>query len=298
MTTVSEVASEPLLKVLDLRVDVDGVPACDGLTLQTRGERVLVLGAPRVVFEATCALRPVTRGLLEVRGALAETAVRSGVIAGAPLDPPLPPKWTSLEYITWSSRLAGHTKSDARRLAAEAIALVQLGPLAGGTIERMLPHARRGVVLAAALATGASVIALEDPLAALPEEIARAWAKIIVQALAERSWIVFGARLPLTSPLAMNADEALMVSSSRLDAQGPPAEIAAQGRCFVARIHSAGPLEKLGARLSEQGAKMDVQGAQVLLDLGASMTTAELLGLCAELDATVVEMVPVARALS
>jgi len=298
VTTVPEVSAEPLLKIEDLRVDVDGVPACDGLTLQTRGEHVLVLGAPRVVFEVTCGLRPVMRGLLRVRGCEAGAAVRGAVIAGAPLDPPLPPKWTALEYVTWSSRLAGHSSAAARTLAKDAIALVQLGPLAGGTLERMVPHARRGVVLAAALATGAAAIALEDPLAGLPEEVARSWAKVVVQALGERSWIVFAGRLPLTSPLAMNADEALMISSSRLDAQGPPAEIAAADRRFVARIQSTGPLETLGARLSERGATMDIQGAQVLLDLGSTMTTADLLRLCAELDATVVEMVPVARALT
>lgn len=295
---MSEASAAPLLEIEDLRVDVDGQPACDGLTLQTRGERVLLLGAPRVVFEATCGLRPVMRGRLHVRGLVAAAAVRSATLAAAPLDPALPPKWTALEYVTWSSRLAGHSSRDARELAKEALALVQLGAVAGSTFERVPRDARRGVVLAAALATGASVIVLEDPLAGLPEELARTLAKIIVQALAERSWVVFGARLSLTSPLAMSADEALMVSASQLDAQGPPAEIAAQGRRFVARIHSSGSLEALGARLSEHGATLDVQGAQVLLDLGASMTTADLLGLCAELDATVVEMVPVARALT
>ena len=89
-----------------------------------------------------------------------------------------------------------------------------------------------------------------------------------------------------------------MVSSSRLDAQGPPAEIAAADRRYVARIHSARPLEELGARLSERGARLEVQGAQVLIDLGTTVTTADLLGICAELDATVVEMAPVARALT
>ena len=295
---MSEESAEPLLKIEDLRVDVDGVPVCDGLTLQTHGERVLVLGAPRVVFEATCALRPIMRGLLRVRGTAPEAAVRGAIVAGAPLDPPLPPKWSALDYVTWSSRLAGHTSADARTLAKEAIAQVQLGPLASGTLDRMVPHGRRAVVLAAALATGASVIALEDPLASLPEEIARSWATIIVQAVGARSWLVFAPRVSLTSPLTASADEALMISSSRLDAQGPPAEIAAAGRRFVARIHSSVPLDTLGARLSERGATMDVQGAQVLLDLGASLTTADLLGLCAELDATVVEMVPVARALT
>ena len=119
-----------------------------------------------------------------------------------------------------------------------------------------------------------------------------------MQALGDRSWVVFAARVSLTSPLAMNADEALMVSSSRLDAQGPPAEIAAADRRFVARIH-AGPLETLGARLV--GARRDawMSRARRSCSISAtSMTTADLLGLCAELDATVVEMVPVARALT
>ena len=286
---------EPLLLIEDLRVDVDGVPACDGLTLRTAGDRVLVLGAPRSLYEAMCGLRPVIRGALRIRGSVATDAARDGIVAGAPLDPPLPPKWTALEYVTWSSRLAGHGAGEARSLAKEAIALVQLGAMATTPLAGMVAHARRGVVLAAALATDAAVIVLEDPLATLPEEIARTWARIVAQALGDRSWIVLAARISLSSPLAMNADEALIVSSSRLDAQGSPAEIAAADRRFVARIH--GPLDALGARLSERGARMDVQGAQVFLDLG-EVTTADLLRMCAEVDATVVEMVPVARALT
>jgi ABC-type taurine transport system ATPase subunit len=289
-------AAEPILFAEDLRVDVDGVPACDGITLRTATDHALVLGAPRALFEATCGLRPVVRGALRVLGRPASVAGREGLVAGAALDPPLPPKWTVRDYVIWSSRLAGHTKRDARKLADDAIARVQLGALAKSTLDRLIPHARRGVVLAGALATDAPVIAIEDPLATLPEEIARTWARILVHALEESSWLVFAARVSLTSPLAMSAEEALIVSSSRLEAQGPPAEIAAKDRRFVARIH--GPLEALGARLTERGASMDVQGAQVVLDLGESLTTAELLGLCAEVEATVVEMVPVARALT
>ena len=289
-------ADEPLLVVEDLRVDVDDVPACDGITLRTRGDRVLVLGAPRALYEGMCGLRPVVRGALRVRGTAAARAAREGVVAGAPLDPPLPPKWTGLEYVTWSARLAGHSAGDARTLAKDAVALVQLGAMATTPIARMVPHARRGVVLAAALATDAAVIVIEDPLAGLAEEIARTWARIVVQALAERAWVVLAGRISLTSPLAMEADEALIVSSSRLLAQGPPAEIAAADRRFVARIH--GPVEALGARLTERGVRMDIQGAQVLLDLGATLTTAELLGMCVELEATVVEMVPLSRALT
>jgi ABC-2 type transport system ATP-binding protein len=288
--------TEPLVVAEDLRIDVDGVPACDGLAFRTRGDRVIVLGAPRALFEALAGLRPVIRGALRVRGSAVSAVVQDRVVAGAPLDPPLPPKWTALEYVIWSARLAGHTANDARALAKEAIARVQLGALAAQPLVRVPSHARRGVVIAAALATDAQVMVVEDPLANLAEEVARTWARILVQALEERPWVVLAGRVSLTSPLAMNAEEALIVSGSRLDAQGPPAEIAAADHRFVARIH--GPLDALLEKLTARGARMDVQGAQVLLDLGESVTTADLLGMAAEADVTIVEMVPVARALT
>jgi ABC-2 type transport system ATP-binding protein len=290
------VSSEPLVFAEDLRVDVDGVPACDGLTLRTTGDRVLVLGASRALFEALTGLRPVVRGALRVRGTDAGVAAREGTVAGAPLDPPLPPKWTALEYVVWSARLAGHKAADARALAKAAIARVQLGPMAPLPLGRMVPHARRAVALAAALATGAAVLVVEDPLTNLPEEIARTWARVLVHSLEESAWVILASRVSLTSPLALNAAEALVVSASGLDAQGPPAEIANARHRFVARIN--GQLDALQAKLTARGATVDVQGAQVMLDLGESVTTAELLGMATEADVTIVEMVPVARALS
>lgn len=280
----------------DLRIDVDGVPVCDGLTLRTSGQRVLLLGAPHALFEALAGLRPVMRGTLRVRGVATSSAVAEGTVAAAPLDPPLPPKWTVLEYVTWSARLSGRTARDARTLAKEAVARVQLGALAAQPLARMVPHARRGVVVAAALATAPQVMILEDPLANLPEELARTWAGILVSALEETPWAVLASRVALTSPLTLASDEALVVTGSRVDAQGPPAEIAAAEHRYVARIH--GSLDALVARLAERGARLDVQGAQVLLDLGASVTTADLLRMAGETDATVVELAPVARALT
>ena len=78
-------------------------------------------------------------------------------------------------------------------------------------------------------------------------------------------------------------------------AQGAPAEIAAADKRYVARVH--GRVEPLAARIVERGGRLEVQGAQVVIDLGESLTTAELLGLCIETDVTVVEMQPIARAL-
>ncbi len=285
----------PLLEVEDLRVDVDGVPACDGLALATTGERVLVLGAPRALFEAVGGLRPIQRGAIRVRGAAPAQAVDGRVVAVVPLDPPLPPKWTAATYIRWSSRLAGHGGAEAKRHTASAIERMQLGAMTEKPLATFPPHARRAVVVGAALATEAAAVALEDPLGGLAEDVARSWARILVQALGDRPWMVFAPRVPLTSPLALAADEAAIVTSARTFAQGAPAELAATDKRYIARIHGA--LDALGALLSERGATMQVQGAQVVLDLGESLTTAELLGLCGEANVTVVEMLPIARAL-
>lgn len=289
-----------LLTCEDLRVDVDEVPACDGLSLTTTGERVLVLGVPRAVFEAACGLRVPSRGTMTIQGVSPREGVAARRIAGAPLDPPFPPKWTPLEYATWSARLSGHDASEAKKRAQQALDALSMGSLAKTAIARIASHARRATVVAAAMATGASVLVLEDPLAGLPEETWRAWGRALVTALEDRSWIVFAPRVPLTSPLAFHSDEAVVVTGVRVDAQGPPAEVAAAERRYVARLQ--GSLTALSARLASRGAKVSPHGssssAHVVFDLGATLTTAELLGLCQESDVTVVELLPVARALA
>ncbi len=110
-------------------------------------------------------------------------------------------------------------------------------------------------------------------------------------AVEDKPWIVLASRLVLTSPITLAADEALLVSGSRLDAQGPPAEIFAEHR-FVARIH--GPLEPFLEKLAARGGRGAVEGAHVVLDL-AGTTTSELAGICAAADVAIVELMPVSR---
>jgi ABC-type multidrug transport system ATPase subunit len=288
--------SESLALAEDLRVDVDGVPAVDGLTFRTNGESVLVLGAPRALFEALTGLRPASRGHLAVRGMPAYEAARQRRIAGCALDPPMPPRWTPLEYVTWNARLSGASSADAKVLARQALERVQLGAFAAAPLRGLVVHARRATVLAAALATGAEILAVEDPLGALPEETSRSYARIVAQALSGRPSLVFAPRMPLTSPLALAADDALVVTSSRLEAQGQPAEIASAERRFVLRVH--GTTDALAARVAGRGGRLEPHGAQVIVDLGEALTTPELLGMCHEANVTVVELRPLSRALA
>ncbi|AKU96603.1 ABC transporter related protein [Labilithrix luteola] len=289
-----------LLVAEDLRIDEGGFPACDGLALETAGERVLVLGAPRALLLASCGLLPVARGRLEVRGRSPLRAVQENVVASALLDPPLPPKWTVMDYATWSARLAGHGAAHAKKLAAQALERLQLGSSASNKLERLAPHARRAMVVAAAMATGAEVLVLEDPTGGLPEDVALTWGRMLVEAMTEKPWIVFAPRLPLTSPLTLGADEALVLGGeagqTRLEAKGAPADLAPRAHRFVARMQ--GPLDVLAERLAATGIGLEIQGAQVIVDLGEGHSTAELLGLCGEAQVTVVELYPLSRALS
>jgi ABC-type Na+ transport system ATPase subunit NatA len=285
----------PTLLAEDLRIDVDGVPACDGLTFTATGERILVLGAPRALFAAATGLAAVVRGALSVCGVPAARAASGGLIAGAAMDPPTPPRWTIRDYVEWSARLSGVSRADARRSATEAIDALQLGTMAKTPTGRLVPHARRATVVAAALATRAEIIALEDPLGGLPDEIADSYATVLRAALANCAWIIFAPRMPLTSPLALAADEAIVATASRIDAQGAPAEIAAAVRRFVGRVD--GSAVAIAPLLEARGASVEDRGAHVVFDLGAEMTTSELMAICATAGVGVVELIPVARAL-
>jgi molybdate transport system ATP-binding protein len=257
---------------------------------------VLILGAPRALFEATTGLASVMRGTLAVRGVPVAQAVVRGVVAGAAMDPPTPSRWTVTDYVQWSARLAGVPKADARASAAAAIKKLKLTSMANTQTSKLVPHARRATVVAAAMATGAEVIALEDPLGGLPDEIAQSYSKVLAEALGDQPWIIFAPRMPLTSPLALEADEALIASSIDVEVQGPPAEIAAAERRFVGRVY--GSVEALAPLLEARGARVESHGAHLLFDLGATMTTSDLMRMCDRANVAVIELVPVSRALS
>lgn len=281
-----------------MRVDVAGSPAIDGLSFATTGDHVLVLGAARALFEAAAGLRPVARGELRVDGAAPATAIREGRVACAPLDPPLPRAWTAVQYVTWSARLAGHARTAARALALDALERLQLGRAAAGKLGAAAPATRRGVVLAAAIATGAPMLLVEGPLDGLPETSMRPFARVVSRSLADRRAVLFAARAPLESPLALASDEAVVIDGSRVESQGPPAEIAAAVTTLALRVHGeaaafARAVEAAGGRaMVATGAPPPVH---VRVELGP-LAARDLLRLAAESRAVVVELRPLARA--
>jgi hypothetical protein len=116
------------------------------------------------------------------------------------------------------------------------------------------------------------------------------------RALSGRDFVLFAGRLPLSSPLGLLADDAIVVAGSAVVAQGAPAEIAAAERTYAVRV--VGPVEPFVARVAARGAEVTrAQGMEVTLALGP-LTTTDVLAIAEEMGAVVVELAPIARGLS
>ena len=161
---------------------------------------------------------------------------------------------------------------------------------------RLPPLAHRATLTAAALATGAEVIVLSDPLSGLSDEHAAFYAAQLVTALEGRAWIVLAPRVPLGSPLALAADEAIVLSADAVLAQATPVALAAAERRFALCIE--GPLAAIAPTLESRSVRVEARGGSLVIDLGEHMTTRELVTLCAAAGVAVVELVPLHRALS
>jgi len=283
-----------LLSASGVRIDVSGVPALDALSLTTMGQRVLVLGAARTLFEGAAGLRTITRGNLHIDGATPLAALRTGLIACAPLDPRLPPRWTIAQYATWSARIAGHALAGAKGLCADALKAMQLDSMGGAKVGSATLSVRRGLVIAAALATGAPTILIDDPLAGLPEDTGRGLARVLSQALSNRRSIIFSGRIPLDASLAIGADEAVVVDGSRVTAQGTPIEVASRGRTLSLRVK--GDVHAFARALDAEGAHATVsknarEPTAMRVELGP-LAPSDLLRIAAGIRAVVFDLRP------
>jgi ABC-2 type transport system ATP-binding protein len=225
---------------------------------------------------------------------MARAVVRSGGAAGAPLDPALPPKWTAREYVTWSARIGGSTKKDARSLADQAIERMQMKAVADVPLAASSTETRRATSIAAALATGAQTVLLEEPTRGLADDVARNFARVLIRALEGCGWAVFAAHVPLASPLAMDADEAIVIAGDLVVAQGAPAELATRERAYAVRV--LGRADDFSKLAASRGARVSGQGAELTIDLGESLAVSDLLRAAQDAQATILELRPLAHA--
>jgi len=309
-------ARPALFEAHEARVAVDGVVAVDRLSLVTAGDRVVlagdagallaaITGAPRVagggarvaVGGMDGAALPgeasVVAGTLLLAGkSVAEGAhVRS--MGAAPLDPPLPPRWTAEAYVTWSARLGGASRGEARALAAAALARVGLASARRKAAGALSPSERRALGLAQAIVLGPEVLVAEAPLSGLEGDPATFVRDALAAAAEGRRALLSAARIDAGSPegaLAQTASHVVVLVGGEVAAEGPPGEVFGAARTYALTVRSNA--EPLRAALAARGISLSGGPLRFSAALPAGAGTGEILEAARAARAAVVEMVP------
>jgi ABC-2 type transport system ATP-binding protein len=285
----------PLLAARDLRVDVDGTVVVEGANLETRGNSVAIVGDGYGLLRAIAGEAAVRSGSLAVNGldVSRREQLRPSALGLAPLDPPLPPRWTAREYLVWGSRLAGMNRASARESAASTLAELGLDKLAGTATSALSPADRRALVLAQAVVARPAVVVAAGPLSGLSGRDAAYVAAVLGVATKGRRFIVSLSNLYAGSEenvLAAQADELLVFASGRLVRQGKLQKIedGTVGYTLMLRARAAEFRDALRAR----GVELSGGPQRFFVELPPGMKAQDLVALSAEVGAPLVELVP------
>jgi ABC-2 type transport system ATP-binding protein len=299
----------PVLRADAARIAVDDVVALDGLSLSTIGERVVCVGDTQALLSAIMGVpldsraredadeprgeARVAGGALLVAGRDVDAGDHYDVIGAAPLDPPIPATWTLLEYVSWSARLGGVPKREARDLAAAALDRSGLARAASKRVSVLSKAERRVLSFAAAIAAAPAVLVAERPLDGLDEASAGFVLRSLANVAEGRGAIVTVGRLSPSAPegaLARGATHLVVLSQGRLVIDGSPADVLMAGSLYALTVRTNA--ERLRAELAARG--IDVRGGpqRFSLTLPVGTTTRDILAAASAARAAVVELSP------
>jgi ABC-type multidrug transport system ATPase subunit len=293
------------------RIDRGGAPAFEALTLSADCDRLALIGDWSAFFQLLAARAELVSGSVSVGGRPAESAVRQAAVGLALCDPPLPGSLTALGYLEHSARLLGMPRRSAKAAAVEALERLGVGALAKQQLSD-LPRAHRRVALIAHATLGApAVLALEAPLSELDEPSAGWVHEILWRAASDRRLLLSARQTPALGPereLLDRMDEVIVLESKTVVAQGPPARALSAARRY--RVTASRHTSALAARLQERnivvhvtrddgalealgtGAAPAQRAARLIVDLPDGTPPGVVLDAALEVDAPVLELVP------
>jgi ABC-2 type transport system ATP-binding protein len=289
------VTDAPLVAAQDLRIDVKGAIAIERVTFTSHGHSVALLGDEHGILAAIGGTADIRAGTLTILGsALGDGAhLRSNLVGMAPIDPPLPPRWTAREYLVWGARLAGADRSSAERDASQTLSEFGLESVGGNRLDSLPLAERRVLVLAQAVIARPAVLVAVTPFAGLggreASYVSVAWAT----ASRGRRWIVSLSNLYLGSAesvLAQSADDLLLFSSGRLVRQGKLDRLEKGAVGYTVTVRSK--IEELRAALRERGIDLTGGPRRFFVELPKEMKAQDLLSISADIGAPIVELVP------
>jgi ABC-2 type transport system ATP-binding protein len=288
-------SDHPLVAAHDLRIDVGGAIAIERATFVSSGHSVALLGDEHGILSAIAGSAPIRAGTLAILGTEIGdgTHLRSNLVGMAALDPPLPPRWSAREYLTWGARLAGADRASAARDADAALAEFGLESAGAQKLESLSLIERRVLVLAQAVIARPAVLVASGPLSGLggreANYVASAWAT----ASRGRRWIVSLSNLYLgsaESTLAQTADDLLLFASGRLVRQGRLDRIESGAVGYTVTVRSK--VEELRAALRARGVDLAGGPERFFVELPREMKAQDLLALSLDVGAPIVELVP------
>ncbi|APR84002.1 Molybdenum transport ATP-binding protein ModC [Minicystis rosea] len=305
-------AQAPLLAASEARIAVDGVTAIDRLTLETKGDHVVLAGDVTALFAAITGVpladprageaeegelpgeAYVVAGTLALAGRSVADRAHVPAMGAAPLDPPLPPGWTAEEYVAWGARLGGAAQSTARELAQTALKRVGLAQAHRKRLDTLVRAERRVLALAQALVLAPEVLVAEAPLSGLEGSAASFVTHALLAASEGRRVLLSAARLDAASAegaLARGASHLVVLAGGEVAVEGAPAELFAASRVVTLTVR--GNADALRAELQARG--IDLRGGPLRFSasLPSGATTRDLLAAAVAARAAVMEMVPV-----
>jgi ABC-2 type transport system ATP-binding protein len=299
----------PTLEARGARITVDAAVAIEALDYVSQGDRVVLYGdvSPLIAAISGLSLTPpdpddpedesgearVSAGTLLVGGATVEDGKHYATVGVAPLDPPMPLTWSAEEYVTWSLRLSGLSKSGARELAHAALGPVGLGRAAGRKIALLARPERRALLLAHAVARDPRALVLEEPLADL-EGGAAAFVGAALGAITDGRQTVLSVRRIDTASaegaLVRSATDLVIVMGGQLVVGESPARVLAGGRLYGVTVRSNA--DGLRAQLAASGIELVGGPLRFSVALPDGATTSDIIGAAHRARAAVVELVP------
>lgn len=310
-----EPGQTPVLHAEDARITIDDVVAIDHLTARSRGDRVLCTGEAEALFAALTAVplraraaprtdedlpgQPhVTAGSLFVAGKDVATNAHLALVGVAPLDPPLPPRFTAHEYVTWSARLAGFSLRVARDLAASSIERVGLAPVLRRPLSALDLPARRALLFAHAIVADPRVVVAESPLAGLDGPAATFVLSALARATEGRGAILSSEHMEPGTPegdsLARAATDIFVIAGGALVLSGAPEELFSGVRVYAVTIRK----NETAFRDELQSRGITVTGGPLRMSvtLPADASTKEIVTAASKARAPLVEMFPIVGA--
>ncbi len=276
-----------------VRVDDRGGVAIEGLTFASDGPHLAIIGGPSILAHALAGTTPLARGTILLDGKMPHEAMLAGDVAHAPRDPRTPDEWTPRTLISWSARLMGMNGAEARTSANHAITKLGLTEMADRKLATLPLGAKRATSIAAALATKATTLVIDDPSPGLTDDAARTLERIAADALDDVKWILLTGRLSLASPFGLRADDAVLLGPEGVVAHGAPAEVAAKDRVYALRV--VGPAQALADLVRARGATASAKDRELEVELSADMTTRDLFSMASEASVTIVSLRPIAN---